>query len=303
MKLNASSMGFALMNNVEVTVIDKETGHIKKTFTTHNKATRNMVKGLLYFIEGYFTATDLRDTPLYGNDVSKTFIPCYFGCGDGGVDITTNPETGWEMPEPINIETPQYPKLLDSWTETVDYLSENLVREFTYRDEYYVTQNCRKKIDKQEDTLYDTLSDDYTKSEYKSEETGSSLSMDSLYFHCVIEPDVLNKKYGGVNVYVTELGLFAGKEKDKNDLLAYVKLNNIEDDNGNITGSNVLYVTPRDTIIVNWVITIAAIGKDNVLSASIKNENNELIVNDIEQIPEGHYIEVEEYPTNTNGGN
>ena len=298
MKLNASSMGFALMNNVEVTVIDKETCHIKKTFTTHNKATRSMVRGILHFVEGKFTETSLRNNPLHDDEVPRNFIPCYFGFGDGGVEIKDG------IPQPYDNVNTQYPKLEDGWTETVDYLSTHLVREFhtpTPLDEN-PTGSLRYRLRKQEDTLDQSYDEDM----YKTITDKSSLSMDSLYFYCETPVSELNQEYNMHNVYVTELGLFAGQARDKNDLLAYVKLNNIKDDNGDVIDSNVLYVTPRDTVIINWVITIAAIGKDNILTASHPGEDGSLepiVVDNIKEIPEGHYIAVEEYPITTNGGN
>lgn len=292
MKLGVPTIGFSIMNNVEIQVIDGESNQIKKTVRTHNKATRQMVTGILRFLEGYLTKTSERDEPLYNEDFWKQFIPCYFNVGDGGVVIQDG--------TPMSIENhPEIPAI-DSganWTEAVDYLSTHLMREYNI--------GLRTKIRKQTDTLdgkkrdNDTLSDDYSQSDYKSKTSGSSLSMDSLYFECEIQAGQLNNVYGGKNAYVTELGLFAGSTYNTHDLLAYVKLNNYD----NNTKTNALYVKPQDVVVVRWVITIAAIGKDNILVANIKDETGKLIVDDVEMIPEGHYVEIMEYPVkNQNGG-
>lgn len=293
MKLGIPTIGFSIMNNVEIQVIDKKSGQIKKKVKTHNKATRKMVTGILHFIEGYLTATNERSTPLYDGDFAKQYIPCYFNVGDGGViigaDNTPMPTAGH----------PEIPQILDGWSESVDYLSTGLVREFNI---------TRTKIRKQDDTflgndekVIDTLDEDYTKEEYRSE-SGSALSMDSLYFQCEIQPGAVNDAYGGKNVYVTELGLFSNQINNTPNLLAYVKLNNYEGEDEQLK-TNALYVKPQDTIVVKWVITIAAIGKDNVLVANIKDGSDKLIVNDITEIPEGHYVSITEYPGDTNGGN
>lgn len=266
--MDITSMGFSILNNVEIQVIDKENKKIIKTVKTHNKATRNMVTGILRFIKGLFTSTTFNDDIMYDGTVSKFYIPCCFNVGDGGVILDDNgkPKSLDENDDILR----KVPELDPSWTETVDYSSKNLVREFDFSGK-------RDKIRKQLDTLDDTPVAD----------------MDSLYFLCEVQPGQINPKYGNERVFVTEVGLFSGEIPNKGDLLAYIKLGNY-DDNGT-TKTNALYVRPGDTIVIKWVITIAAIGKDNILKATIKDEQNEPIVNDIVEIPDIAPIEIVDY--------
>lgn len=266
-EMNLASMGFSIINNVEIQVVNKDSRKIIKTVKTHNKATRNMVTGILRFVQGVFTKTDLKpDKPMYDDDIAKRFIPCYFNVGDGGVILDDNgfPKTkdGYE----------RIPDLDSNWNETVPYMSTNLIREFTM-------SGARTKIRKELDTL--------------DNDSVPSGDMDSLYFSCELSPGTPNKDYSNHAVYVTELGLFSGSIPNSDDLLAYVKLGNyVEDD---VQKTNALYVRPGDTIIVKWIITIAAIGRDNILHAEMKDENGDKIVNDAVVIPRIAPIEIIEY--------
>ena len=68
-------MKLDIMNNVSVSVKDSD-GNIKQTVETHNKATRNMVRGILNFLEGKFTYASV--LPQDDTDARK-YIPCYIG--------------------------------------------------------------------------------------------------------------------------------------------------------------------------------------------------------------------------------
>jgi hypothetical protein len=267
-----------VLNNVDIEVYNKESKRIMKHVKTHNKATRKMVTGLLRFIEGQFTPTILNPNPQYSDDYIKQFIPCYFNCGHGGVV--------YENGEPVSISVEnRIPQLESDWTETVDYSSTHMVSEFS--DGLSVSrskiryQNINDKI-----IPNDTL--DKSKIDEQGRVTGD---MDSVCFQCIIPPNQLNATKP---VYVSELGLFSGDEpydpessNPSEDLLAYVKLSNIPPENTSDTPTetNVLYVRPDDTVIVKWVITIAAIGKDNILHADIKDESGQPVISDIVEIP------------------
>ena len=273
MMLNESSMSFAIMNNVHIEVIDKKRNVIVKRVKTHNKATRKMVTGILNFVGGKLTSTSINSQQQYSKEFATQFIPCYFNVGDGGV--IKNSEG---IPTPADEERPNIPSLQADWTETVDYNSTSLVREFNVGN--------RSQIRFQSSTIYDA---------FGNETTNKSADMDSIYFSCQMQPAQFNSVYGNNALYVTELGLFAGSQPKTEDLLAYVKLGNYTDSN-QIVQTNTLYVRPQDTIIIKWVISIAAIGKDNILSASIDDENGEPIVRDIVQIPTLSNIQVENIP-------
>jgi hypothetical protein len=267
-----STLSMSIFNNVEIQVIDTENNTITKTVKTHNKATRRMVAGILRFINGKFTPTDRSEKSQYSNDVVKTFIPCYFNFGDGGVKI----EDGKPKPNSSNVRIPD---LDETWTEYVNYSSTHLVREF-----HGSRVQSRSLIRKQ-------LSDTLDKSKVLSDGTLAG-DMDSTLFECQGSPSIYNSVYNNNAVYITELGLFAGSEIGQDDLLAYVRLGNYIDEQNNLQ-TNALYVRPADTVIVRWVITIAAIGKDNVLHADIQDDTGKIIQDDIVEIPDIGKIDIE----------
>lgn len=277
-KNNISSLGFGVTNNVEITVINSETNEVKQNFTIHNKATRGMVTGLLRFMCGHFTATNCNEQPQY--DCAKNYIPCFIGFGDGG--ILYDPTTG--LPKTISKYNNTIPEIDEHWSQYVFYDTDKMSRE--------IKVDSRSKIQKISDT-------------YEAESTAD---MDSVYFECVAAPGSINgKRFGntfvhdnGVTTFASEIGLFASNNTDNNDLLAYIKLSNYKEDPENENESlktNIIRVRPEDTIIIRWVITIAAIGKDSILTAStIRNEFGEEIHNDVVMIPELVPVSIEEIP-------
>ena len=287
-----STMGFAIFNNVFIEVRNEQTGKIVKTVKTHNKATRKMVQGILAYVSGWFTVTDPikyegsdknwqdeynQKRPMYEPEVANQFIPCYFNVGDGGVEI--DPQTGL----PNYGDNVLVPPLVEGWNETVSYSSDRLVREYPLVD-----AEGRKKIRKQSSTLIDSYGVNY--------DTDNPPDMDSIFFDCEMSPNQINPKYQGNGAYVTELGLFASNICGTPDLLAYVKLGNYEEDG--VTKTNALYVKPEDTIVIKWVISIAAIGKDNIVGIPIKDEDT-YITNEVQKIPTEMNIEVIDIPDNT----
>lgn len=261
---NYPNMSFSVVNNVYIDVIDTETNIIRKHIEKHNKATRGLVTGILRYLSGEFTPTMRNDKPLY-SDSAKNYVPCYLNVGDGGVLL--DPETGLPMP---NEEAPnnRIPALESSWDYNVPYDATSLVREFFTQlpdseDEDSQNNNLRTVIRKETDTT----------------ESPVSADMDSLYFYCEIGPGTLNSVYKGNFIYITELGLFSSAIPGTEDLLAYIKLANYED--AESINTDVLYVRPADTVVVRWIITIAAIGRDGVLVANIRDEHGEIIQDNI----------------------
>ena len=86
MNVSQTDMAFTILNNVHVTVYDSKRSIIRQEYETHNKASRNMITGILRFLHGYFTPTVLNNTALNA-DSAKSYIPCFFNVGDGGVVI------------------------------------------------------------------------------------------------------------------------------------------------------------------------------------------------------------------------
>ena len=118
-----------VLNNVHIDILDGETREVKKSVSTHNKANRNMVRGIINFLEGNLSPDA---------DEPKQYIPCYIGFGHGGV---------------VDDSDKDNPIFDSSWNDTVDYYSTDLVNEFP---------NSRSRIRKQENTFqYSSDLDEY----------------------------------------------------------------------------------------------------------------------------------------------
>ena len=178
-------MKFDIFNNVEINILDAETRDIKKSFSTHNKATRNMVKGIISFLSGNFTYAHVVEPD---ETDARKFIPCFIGFGSGGFN---------------GYDSDGVPIIDENWNGYVDYNSTKLVKEIP---------NSRSRIRKIDNTFVDS-------------DTGKKLSnagdMDSIILHCEISPDVLNAKYQDEPVYVSEIGLFPSSVGD--NMLACVR--------------------------------------------------------------------------------
>lgn len=178
-------MKFDVFNNVEINILDAETRNIKRSVSTHNKATRNMVKGIISFLSGNFTYAHVVEPD---ETDARKFIPCFIGFGDGGFN---------------GYDSDGIPIIDENWNGFVDYNSTKLVKEIP---------NSRSRIRKIDNTFVDS-------------NTGNKLNsagdMDSIILHCEISPDVLNAKYQDEPVYVSEIGLFPNSVGD--NMLACVR--------------------------------------------------------------------------------
>lgn len=237
--------GFDMFVNVDIKVVEHDTNTIKKHITKHNKATRNMIKGILRFLEGKFTSTYENSEAEYKDD-AKNYIPCYISFGDGGV-IYNNEGVPEQETEDVS-DSDHIPKLND-WSTYVDYNSTQLVREFSN------LSMRRSKVRKQADTL----------------ELDPAGDMDTIVLYCETSPgevnfDIVDGQGQPMPRFVTEVGLFSNFEKSENDLLAYVKLSNEKVEG--MWKTDTLYVRPGDTIIITWYITVVAISDLSVVDSS-----------------------------------
>ena len=266
---------FDVVNNVYIDVLDEDRGKIIKTVEIHNKATRRMVTGILRFLCGHFNATNLNSIPQYST--AKNYIPCYFNFGYGGT--TENDEkledgatqtivSGTDVDDHI-------PQLYNNWDQKVDYNSTSLVQEvISGRQQIRIGTNTFCDNNNYFDKLIPTIP--------------NKGDMDGVFFFCQASPNSITGVYENTPIYITELGLFANNDMEEDDLLAYVKLGNYYDpdvDPEQATvhdlKTNVLYVRPQDTVVIRWVITIAAIGKDSTLQVYLEDETGESIEDSI----------------------
>lgn len=241
----STSMGFDVGSNVEITVMNKKRKIIQKVVKKHNKATRQMITGILRFLTGQFNPTNLNSTPYY-TDVEQ-YIPCFIGVGDGGVLFDTNGYPAYD-------EDTRIPVISTSWNEIVPYSSTGLQRELFVKtvSGNTVVTGTRSRIRKVGTTLTNDPAGD----------------MDTLYLYCEISPNSLNTVYNNNPVIITEIGLFASDIPGTKDLLAYVKLGNYKDEESSEWKTKALFVRPEDTVIIKWYITIAAIGEDSIFTGN-----------------------------------
>ena len=344
------------MNNVEIQILNRRTHEIKKPIRVHNKVTRQMVEGIMRFMQGHFTQTFLSDDAQYSSEIAEKYIPSCVGFGCGGVissDIISSDEI--------------IPDLEPTWNRYVPYNSTKLKKELFY------TKGVPKRFDinKITNTFVDKNGDP---AQHIAE-------MDSLMFMCEVSPEdhvYVDPSTNSVRpFFVTEVGLFS----KSGDMLSYLKLGNYpkmntgndvgiqtqsececrngvilfnipesteesihgiqvgsfrvtvngvtynddsdspgilysdgelsgavsydqgiirlyEDINSNSASvsfmelsdmkldTDTVYIRPDDSIIVRWVITLAAIGKDNVFRGSTITENGTEEEKDTVVIPE-----------------
>lgn len=178
-------MDIDIINNVEIQIKNKSTDEIKDVRHYHNKANRNMVRGIINFLKGNFTYANVIEPD---ETDARKFIPCFMGFGNGGFN---------------GFDSDNIPIIDENWNGYVDYNATSLVREIP---------NSRSRIRKIDNTFVDS-------------DTGKKLDsagdMDSIIFHCEISPDVLNSKDHDKPVYVSEIGLFPNSVGD--NMLACVR--------------------------------------------------------------------------------
>lgn len=246
-----SGMEFSVFNNVHIEVVDKGRNEIRKSLDIHNKASRNMVKGLLRFLMGYYTNsyrnTD-KDSRINLED-AKDYIPCYVNIGDGGVIKDTNGKPTW-----INS---RLPNMESTWNNYVNYSDTILSNE--------LSTGSRVEIG--------SFTDSFSNGDVKDAVFGDA---DQIVYSISIPP-------GHCNVYDTgdikstpccgsEIGLFASSTPGRNDLLAKVKLTNRRTSEG-ATVTDTLYIRPQDTVLITWTISILALGEDSIYTGTDSNGN------------------------------
>lgn len=226
---------FQIKNNVHIAVLNSF-GDVKQELTVHNKCTRTMVIGLLKHLLGKF------ETNKHGQieEDNTQYLPKYFNVGYGGVNIVDGKMQYNENER--DADGNLIPELVN-WDNTVSYTATRLVKEFNVKE--------RSKINAARTTI--------------GNKNHVFPDMDSIYYHCEIPTNQLNPEFGGNKVFITELGLFSDNIPGDDSLLAYVKLSNYTtESSGNDpeVHTNTVWLNPTDTLVIHWVITIAAIGAD-----------------------------------------
>lgn len=234
-------LAFSVTTNVHVEVVDKAHNEIRQVLDVHNKASRNMIKGLLRFLMGYYTVSNRNpneNSRINFEDVTK-YIPCYVNFGDGGVIMVDG--------KPSYI-SPRIPDLEADWIKYVNYSDDTLTHEL----------NTGSRVE------IGSFSDSFSNGNIKDAVFGDA---DQIIYSTTVPP-------GHCNVYdtgdvklrpccISEIGLFASSKVGASDLLAKIKLTNRQTSLGT-TITDTLYVRPQDTIILTWTISIMALGEDSI---------------------------------------
>lgn len=262
-------MEFGIINNVEICVMNKYTHVIKKTVRVHNKATRNMVEGIMRFLMGHFNATSLNDKPQYSDDIEKKYIPKYIGFGNGGI---------------VNVEniTSYYygsnaPVLSPSWNSYVPYNSSKLHRE--------IFDGKKFEVNLITDTFAPTKEDTYS-----TPEIVKRSEMDSMMFFVEILPDDIPRVASSDPIksfFITEVGLYSSNDSS-GKLLAHVKLNNHIDHS---SGDFLENVTLEDLKCNSGIVTFNVpnnseipssdyLGRTAIVVNGIKSGTFEVIIDD-----------------------
>lgn len=227
-------MEFGIINNVEIRVMNKYTHVIKKTVRVHNKATRNMVEGIMRFLMGHFNASSLNDKPQYSDDIASKYIPKYIGFGNGGVvDVeNSNPSYYFGSNAPV---------LSPSWNSYVPYNSSKMQRE--------IFDGRKFEVNLITDTFEDTKENNYS-----TPEIVKRSEMDSMMFFVEILPDDIPRVASSDPVksfFITEVGLYSSDDSS-GKLLAHVKLNNHIDHS---SGDFLENITLEDLRCYNGIVT------------------------------------------------
>lgn len=240
---------FVVDSNVHIEVMSPQ-NVITQTVERHNKATKQLVEGLLRFIRGEFNTSYKRtkEKDVVYKSEAKKYIPCYIGVGTGGIRI--NPTTHLPDYDTETRRTPPMETLVGSnisWWDQDD----NFVR-FTDKKLY----------------LEETETSRYEIGVLGEDESSDSLSqvgdIEQIILATDIAPGTFNHIYTEADtttadIFITEIGLFASSVPGTEDLLARTILKNHYNEQGEVSDTQILYVRPQDTIIIRWTISIIAL--------------------------------------------
>lgn len=232
MNSNNSGIGFAIDSNVFIDVVSPQ-NVVVQSVTKHNKATRNMVAGILRFLRGEFNVSNSQpymDKVAYAKECKK-YIPCYINIGTGGIEVRDG--------KPVyNVSDRKIPPVEEWWnTHKVKFSDTNLKKEV--ESTRTGTRYAISVLTANDSSDYPTVAGD----------------VEQFVLHTEVSPNFYNGIYGGgiTDIFVTEVGLYASNVPGTPDLLAGVALHDTD------TDKQILYVRPQDTIIVRWVISIIAL--------------------------------------------
>lgn len=227
--INNSYANFMLDVNVNIQVKDNM-GNIIKTVNKHNRATKQMLSGMLQFLRGEFNTSNRQTNykAIHNIDKAKNYIPCYVSVGTAGIEV----DEATHLPN-YDENDRRKPPVLESWRdEVVEFTDTNLKQEVDSVSRYEIGV-----MDDNEATeLYPNVAD-------------------SVQF--ILGTDIAPNYYtssaytvGADDIFITEVGLFSTPIPNDGNLLARVALTK---------DSDILYVRKQDTILIRWAICIISL--------------------------------------------
>lgn len=256
---------FVLNSNVHIEVVSPQKV-ITQQVDIHNKATKKLVDGILKFIRGEFNQTYRRpkDVEISYPGEAKKYIPCYINIGTGGIRLRTETidNVQYRVPD-VDAAKPRVAPVEADWNS-----SDNYVR-FTDLELALEAKMPATTNDTTENIVFD-------KSRYEIgvigfDETSDSIpaigDMEQIIFETDIVPGYYNSMYTSsahpLDVFITEIGLFANSQPGTKDLLARVILK--ED--------SILYVRPQDYILIKWTISLISLNDNSYTDEDINTTN------------------------------
>ena len=220
--------------NVDIKVKNKK-GKLINNIQLHNKATKNMTEGIVRFLRGEFTNSNL-DIEAVGSyqNYAKYYIPAYMSLGDINVDYTKSP--------PYSIVTGKEYEIVPQYTDEA-LRREVFVNPYSDNGQYI-----------------------YHRFKIKRSVLGDSVSTDvyQLVLSSVINFNENQKFYYSTGTpvigtsngvyYISEVGLFSADVGDnRGKLLARLLLD----------VTNPLKIEKNTTVVINWTLGVRSVN-DNL---------------------------------------
>ena len=240
-------MSLDITHNVRI--VNYDTNHkIQQVVTKHNKASKNLVLGIIKFLRGEFTPSNNSQSELtHKPNEAKSFVPAFVSFGDGGITQYGTPITGGGYVQDFDkvIQNMSNPSLLTPSKFNMAKLNHELVGATIGNDTFTNKPAVgRCKISK---TSYNSGSNDSI----------------TLKLTALIPPGYYPKNFyldtekerDGKPICLSELGLwscdFSGSSDNmyKGNLLARVVFD----------AENLVKQTASDMILVDWKIEITSL--------------------------------------------
>jgi hypothetical protein len=252
-----SGIGLDVTNNVHITVYDSQ-HRIKQNIYKHNKANRNLVRGLIKFLRGEFNTTNASNDLIEHNQESaKAYIPTFISFGDANVKQLGTTITGNNVVTTEEEALSDISNITKSKFNTIQLGRELVGNSIGNPDNTTNPMPKAHRCSISRSSYTDDITDSITLRLTSIVETGYY----SKYFY----QETTYKKARGSDkpIYLSELGLWASDFDGSNDgykgnLLAKVTF----DYNQEKEIDTIVRQTNSDIIKVDWKIEITSLDEN-----------------------------------------